>query len=166
MSIVVQETFEKYFDELNCEAKFADDQIPTYHTDRNDEPDKEETTGPYIKTFVIEQDYNEVADTIKTRSTTTGQVFEESGQIGFQIFIDIGFGDKDLYLGKQIRDAIKRYFVRLDLDTDDNNFVNFQDALIRQPIEIPRLNKSKGYGQINDWRRLDMFINYFHKGTY
>ena len=168
MSYEVVNAFISYYDTVNAANRVYTSSVPTYHTNKN-ELQKEEgsKSGPYIETYVVEQDYTETADTIKTTSNnTTAPVMFEQGQIIFQIFVADTFGNKDSYIQARIMDNLKRIFSMLYLTTSDGSNIRFLDCQPRQAIVIDRKLKNRGRGQLQQWRRQDLLINYVLSGSY
>ena len=165
---VVTEAILDYYDTKNSAFAFYASLVPTVHTDKNDVLKEEGGSGPFIKTFVVEQEYEEVVAERKTTASTTSSGFESSGQLIFQVFIVQGFGDKDYFVGKKILDKLKRTFAKLYLPDGEGNFIKFGSTTPRQPINIARENKNRGYNsnELEQWRRLDLFIDWNYIANY
>jgi hypothetical protein len=158
MSFIVQQTIIDYFDANNATGDYnSGDVVPVMHTDQNFDQMEEGGNGPYVKTFIVEQDYEKIDDTRKEAGTPVTTINAESGVFISQVFVWKGLGDKDLRVNTKVVDAIKQDFTGLYLPTTDNCFIDFGNAQMRQPVEVELAEEDED--EIK-WIRLDVLIPY------
>lgn len=162
MSFIVTDTIINHYNTRNAALAYYTSKIPTTHTNLNETNLFEDAgVGPYVKTFILEQQRDKLNDTRKTVGVTSTDITQESGALLFQIFVVVNFGNRDTMADEQIADALTQEFIGGYLATANNDFINFGEALPRQPILIDRLGANKGRGGKSfQWQRRDLFINY------
>jgi len=162
MSFIVTDTIINHYNTRNAALAYYTSKIPTTHTNLNESNLFEDCgAGPYIKTFILEQQRDKIDDTRKTVGVTSTDSTQEFGVLLFQIFVVVNFGNRDSMADEQIADSLTEEFIGGYLATANNDFIDFGEALPRQPVIIDRQSTNRGrQGKTFQWQRRDLFINY------
>lgn len=162
MSEIVQSTIIAYFDSQNAAGVYSSANITspyTIHEDNNTGEPEEGSAGPFIKTFIIEEEWNKIDDQRKVVGGSLTHTSLEEGQFILQIHVWKGLGDRDLRAQTVVAGKIKRDFVKLELPTT-TGFIHFGSSLMRPTIDIEAQHHD------GDWQRTDLLINYYYIESY
>jgi hypothetical protein len=168
MSAVVTQAIIDYFDARNEAEKYgtvASPCVPVIHMNTNGGEKEENGTGPFIKTRVIENEWNKIDDVRKVVDGVDEHTSFEYGVLVFEIHVQKGLGDKDALAHEIVADKLKKDFVKLELPTSNNRYIHFGEALPKPVITVNKLSGPKS-SKVKKWNRLDLFINYYYSEDY